>query len=261
MKRIDLNCDMGEIPEAIQDGTQESLMPSLTSVNIACGGHAGDPQTMKATIEQALRHNLDVGAHPGYPDRANFGRLELKMPPKMIANSVFEQVRTLAKIATECDARVTHVKPHGALYNQAAKNCEVAQAIADGIARWNRDVVLVGLAGSLMLDVFRDAGFRVAAEAFADRRYEPDGALRSRRFKDALIRDPAEAAQQALRIAERGTVIACDGTKIAANAQTICIHGDTPGAPAIAAAVAKALRQVGVELAGLSQLSREDAGS
>jgi UPF0271 protein len=261
MKRIDLNCDMGEMPEAISDGTQESLMPSLTSVNIACGGHAGDPQTMKATIEQALRWKVAVGAHPGYPDRANFGRLELKLPPEEISNFVFEQVRTLAEIASQCNARITHVKPHGALYNQAAKNRAAAQAIAVGVARWNRDVVLVGLAGSLMLDVFAEAGFRVAAEAFADRRYEPDGTLRSRRFEDALIRDPAETAQQALRIAERGTVIACDGTEIAANAQTICIHGDTPGAPAIAAAVAKALRQAGVELTGLSRLSNENARS
>jgi UPF0271 protein len=261
MRHIDLNCDMGEMPKAIKDGTQESLMPSLTSVNIACGGHAGDRQTMKATVEQALRYKVDVGAHPGYPDRANFGRVELNVPPKEISNSVFEQVHTLAEIAAQCNARVTHVKPHGELYNQAAKNRAVAHAIAEGVARWNRDVVLVGLAGSLMLDVFRHAGFRVAGEAFADRRYESDGSLRSRRFEDALIRDPAEAGQQASRIAERGSVIAGDGTEIAANAQTICIHGDTPGAPAIAAAVAKALRQAGVALTGLSQLSNEDAGS
>lgn len=255
---MDLNCDMGEVPEAIKDGTQESLMPSLTSVNIACGGHAGDLQTMKATIEQALRYKIDLGAHPGYPDRANFGRLESNLPPEEISNSVFEQVRALAEIAAQYNARVTHVKPHGALYNQAAKNRVVADAIAEGVARLNRDVVLVGLAGSLMLDVFRHAGFRVAAEAFADRRYEPDGTLRSRRFDDALLRDPAEAGQQALRIAERGSVIACNGAEIAANAQTICIHGDTPGAPAIAAAVAKALRQAGIALTALSHLAIAD---
>jgi 5-oxoprolinase (ATP-hydrolysing) subunit A len=261
MKRIDLNCDVGESAEAITDGIQESLMPSLTSVNIACGGYAGDSRTMKTTIEQALRWKLDIGAHPGYPDRANFGRLELKLPPEMISDSVFEQVRALAEVAAECGAIVTHVKPHGALYNQAAANRMVAQAIADGVARWNRDVALVGLAGSLMLDVFREAGFRVFAEAFADRRYDADGALRSRRFEDALIRDPAEAGQQALRIAERGTVLACDGSEIVANAQTICIHGDTPGAPAIAAAVAKTLRQAGVEPTALSRLSRNDSNS
>ena len=253
MKRVDLNCDMGEMPEAIADGTQESLMPSLTSVNIACGGHAGDSQTMKATIEQALRWRLALGAHPGYPDRANFGRLELDLPPEIIADSVFEQVRALAEVAAGCGACVMHVKPHGALYNQAVANRALAKAIADGVARWSRDVVLVGLAGSLMLDVFREAGFRVAAEAFADRRYEADGTLRSRKFEDALIRDPAEAGQQALQIAERGTVVACGGTEIVANAQTICIHGDTPGAPKIAAAVAQTLRQAGVELSALSR--------
>jgi len=253
MKRMDLNCDMGEVPKAISDGTQELLMASLTSVNIACGGHAGDSQTMKATIEQALRWRLDVGAHPGYADRANFGRLELQLPPRVIADSVFQQVQTFAAIAAECGARVTHVKAHGALYNQAARDRVVAGAIAEGVARWSRDVALVGLAGSLMLDVFREAGFRVAAEAFADRRYEADGSLRSRKCEDALIRDPAKAGQQALCIAERGTVVACGGAEVAANAQTICIHSDTPGAPAIAAAVAKTLRQAGVEVSALSR--------
>jgi 5-oxoprolinase (ATP-hydrolysing) subunit A len=222
-------------------------------VNIACGGHAGDSRTMKATIEQALRWKLDVGAHPGYADRANFGRVEIQLPPEEIADSVLEQVQTLAAIAEGCGARVTHVKPHGALYNQAARNRAVAGAIADGVGRWTRDVVLVGLAGSLMLDVFRAAGFRVAAEAFADRRYESDGSLRSRRFEDALICDPVEAGQQALRIAERGTAIACSGAEIATNAQTICIHGDTPGAAAIAAEVAKTLREAGVEIRALSR--------
>jgi UPF0271 protein len=258
MKRMDLNCDMGELTEAVSDGTQESLMASLTSVNIACGGHAGDAWTMKETIEQALRWKLDVGAHPGYADRANFGRMELQLTPEAIADSVFEQVRALAAIAAERAARVTHVKAHGALYNQAARDRAVAGAIADGVARWNRDVMLVGLAGSLMLDVFREAGFAVAAEAFADRRYEADGSLRARKFEDALIRDPAEAGLQALRIAERGRVIACDGSEVATNAQTICIHGDTPGAPAIAAAVAKALREAGVELGALSRGSRDE---
>ena len=253
MKRMDLNCDMGEISEDIADGTQESLMPSLTSVNIACGGHAGDSQTMKATIEQALRWRLALGAHPGFPDRANFGRVELSLPPEVIADSVFQQVRALADVAGGRGACVMHVKPHGALYNLAATNRAVAQAIAIGVARWSRDVALVGLAGSLMLDVFRECGFRVAAEAFADRRYEANGTLRSRKFEDALIRDPAEAGQQALQIAERGRVVACGGTEIVTNAQTICIHGDTPGGPKIAAAVAQTLRQAGVELSALSR--------
>jgi UPF0271 protein len=252
--KIDLNCDMGELPEAIADGTQEALMTSITSVNVACGGHAGDERTMKTTIEQALRWKLAIGAHPGYADRANFGRVELKLPAETIASSVFEQVRALAEIAAGCGARLAHVKPHGALYNQAVRNRELALAIAEGVARWGREVVLVGLAGSPMLYVFRKAGFAVAAEAFADRRYEPDGTLRSRKFEDALIRDPADAGRQAMSIVERGAVTACDGTEVCVDAQTICIHGDTPGAAKIAAAVARTLREAGVALCVLSQL-------
>jgi len=252
MKRIDLNCDMGELPEAIADGTQDALMPSFTSINIACGGHAGDAQSMNTTIEQALRWKLAVGAHPGYPDRANFGRLELSLSLEAIADSVYQQVRALAEIATKRGVRLTHVKPHGALYNQAVHNRELAQAIADGVIRWRRDVVLVGLAGSPMLDVFRDAGFHVAAEAFADRRYEADGTLRSRKHEDALIRDAAEASRQALSIAQKGTITACNGSEVTVAAQTICIHGDTPGAPQIAAAVYKSLREAGVALTALS---------
>jgi UPF0271 protein len=253
MKSIDLNCDMGELPEAIADGTQEALMPSITSVNVACGGHAGDEQTMKTTVEQALRWKLAIGAHPGYPDRANFGRLELKLPVEAIADTVFEQVRALAEIAAGCGVRLAHVKPHGALYNQAVRSRELAGAIAKGVGRWGRDVVLVGLAGSPMLEVFREAGFDVAAEAFADRRYEADGTLRARKFEDALIRDPEEAGRQALSIVERETVIACDGSEVAVNARTICIHGDSPGAPKIAAAVARRLREAGVTLCALSR--------
>lgn len=232
---IDLNCDMGEAPEAIADGTQESLMPSLTSVNIACGGHAGDEATMRATIEQTRRWRLAIGAHPGYPDRENFGRRELSLPPGEVEMAVFEQVRALARLAS-----LTHVKPHGALYNQAARDPALAQAIARGVSRFSKELVLVGLAGSSALEVYREAGFAVAAEAFADRRYEPDGTLRSRKFEDALIRDPDQAAGQALRIAREGA------------ARTICIHGDTPGAPKIAAAVARALREAGVELRPLA---------
>src|SRR6266849_3141576 len=193
MKSIDLNCDMGETPEHISDGTQEALMRSITSVNIACGGHAGDAQTMATTIQQALRYKLAIGAHPGYADRANFGRIELNLSPEEVADSVYAQVRTLAEVAARHHANITHVKPHGALYNQAVHNRELAQAIAEGVARWGRDVVLVGFAGSPMLHVFQDTGFAVAAEAFADRRYEPDGTLRSRKFEDALILNPDEA--------------------------------------------------------------------
>jgi 5-oxoprolinase (ATP-hydrolysing) subunit A len=259
MTRIDLNCDMGELPEAIADGTQEALLRSITSANVACGGHAGDERTMRTTVEQALRAGAAVGAHPGYPDRENFGRLELKMPLDAVTDAVREQVCTLARVAAACGAKLVHVKPHGALYNQAVRNRELAEAIAKGVTKavgtqtdgLGKDLVVVGLAGSPMLNVFRQAGFTVAAEAFADRRYEPDGTLRSRKFENALVRDPAEAAKQALSIAAHGIVTAHDGTAVKLSAQTICIHGDTPGAPQIAATVARTLRDAGVVLTPL----------
>jgi UPF0271 protein len=221
---MDINCDMGEgVPD------QEAMMPYLTSANIACGGHAGDEDTMRLTIQQAMRHGLKIGAHPGYFDKANFGRTEMMLPEEEIAMVVHAQCAVFGRIAEQCGATVTHVKPHGALYNQAVKSAMISRAIAEGVGRWRRDIAIMGLAGSLMLDIFREAGFRAMAEAFADRRYEADGTLRSRKFEDALIRDPLAAGEQTLRIAKEGI------------AATICIHGDTPGALNIAKEVARVL--------------------
>src|SRR5438270_13653563 len=246
MTCMDLNCDMSELPKAIADGTQQALLRSITSANVACAGHAGDEHTMRATIEQAVRAGVAVGAHPGYPDRENFGRLELKMLPQAVADSVYQQVRVLAEVAAKCGTKLVHVKPHGALYNQAVKNRELAEAIAQGVAKYSKKLCPKALDEWATRDVFREAGFAVAAEAFADRRYEPDGTLRSRKFENALIRDPAEAARQALSIALRGIVTAHDGTEVKLSAQTICIHGDTPGSVQIAASVARTLRDAGV---------------
>ena len=248
MKQVDLNCDLGELPEMLADGTQEALMLQITSANVACGGHAGDPRMMHETIEQALRANVAVGAHPGYEDRANFGRLELSLSPDEIAASVHKQLLALAAIAEACGAHIGHVKPHGALYNQAARDPEIAKAITAGVRRWRSDVVLVGLAGSRTLAEFSAAGFTVAAEAFADRRYEADGSLRPRKFRDALLSHPIEAAAQALRTVQQGNVVASNATVVALQADTICIHGDTPGAAKIAEAVRQALREAGIRL-------------
>jgi UPF0271 protein len=244
MNRLDVNCDMGEIVEHVSDGTQEALMRHVTSVNVACGGHAGDEAMMRATIGQAMRAGVAIGAHPGYEDRANFGRVELALSSEEIAASVERQVRALAAVAAECGATIAHVKPHGALYNQAVRNRVIARAVATGVARWRRDVSLVGLAGPAgvaMLSEFRDAGFTVWAEAFADRRYEADGTLRARRHDDALIHDPTEAAAQATRIAAGRGVVAAGGVVVPLEAQTICVHGDTPGAVEIARAVRVAI--------------------
>jgi UPF0271 protein len=257
MKRIDLNCDMGELPEALADGSQEALLRYVSSANIACGGHAGDERMMRTTIEQALRHGVSVGAHPGYEDRANFGRVELTLTPEEISESVLRQILALEKVALSCAARIIHVKPHGALYNRAVRDPATAHAIAEGVRRWRPDVTLVGLAGSVMLEEFRAAGFPVVAEAFADRRYEKDGSLRLRKFRDALLADPEEAADQALRIVQSGKVVAADGSVVHVHAQTICIHGDTPGAVKIAAAVHHHLERTGVKVETLNSSQAE----
>jgi UPF0271 protein len=224
--KIDLNCDMGELEDAQHEA---ALMESITSANIACGAHAGDEATMERTTRLALERGIRIGAHPGYPDRANFGRVEMPMSAAEIAATVCEQIERLDAVVRRLGGEIVHVKPHGALYNVAVRNETVARAIAAGIAQWNPKTTVFGLAGSPMLDWWRQMGFKVAAEGFADRRYEPDGTLRSRKFPDALITDPQAAAAQAVRLAREGV------------AQTICVHGDTPGAVEILKACRKAL--------------------
>ena len=252
MNSIDLNCDMGELPEAIADGSQEALMRYISSANIACGGHAGNLETMRLTIQQALRHNVAIGAHPGFEDPANFGRIEVQLDHEEIAASVQRQLVALDETASPLGARIAHVKAHGALYNQAARDRTIARAFAEGVRRWRTGVILIGLAGSVMLEEFRAAGFAVAAEAFADRRYEKDGSLRSRRFRDAVYSNPAQAADQALHIVQDGRVTAVDGTTVPLRAQTICIHGDTVGAAQIAAQVHQRLTSAGITIASLN---------
>ena len=224
---IDLNCDMGELEDAAHEA---ALMEFITSANIACGAHAGDDAIMERTARLAIERGVRVGAHPGYPDRANFGRIELKMTAAEIEASVLEQILRLEAIVRRLGGEVAYVKPHGALYNVAVHNAEVARAIGSGVARWNPQAPIFGLAASPMLDVWRSMGLTAAGEGFADRCYEPDGTLRSRKLPGALITDPAAAAEQALRLARGGTV------------ETICVHGDTPGAPRILKACRDALR-------------------
>jgi 5-oxoprolinase (ATP-hydrolysing) subunit A len=224
--KIDLNCDMGELEDAQHEA---ALMEQITSANIACGGHAGDLSTMERTTRLALERGVRIGAHPGYPDRANFGRIEMPLSSAEIEATVYEQIERLDAVVRRLGGEIVHVKAHGALYNVAVRNETVARAIGAGIARWNPRTTVFGLAGSPMLDWWREMAFPVAAEGFADRRYEPDGTLRSRKFPDALITDPQAAAAQAVRLAGEGI------------AQTICVHGDTPGAVDILKACRKAL--------------------
>ena len=248
MLRIDLNADVGEIPAALADGSEERLLRLVTSANIACGGHAGTDASMRAVVAIAERLGVAIGAHPSYPDVANFGRVEMQLTQVAIEQSVASQVEAL--IAT--GAAVRHVKPHGALYNVAAKNPDVAAAIAAGLRSWRDRIVLIGLAGSTMLEVWERAGFRVAGEGFADRAYEPDGTLRARRHPDALITDPGAAARQAVEIVENHRVMSVAGTPVEVSARTLCVHGDTPGALDIVQAIRAAFAARGIEVRPLA---------
>lgn len=245
---VDINCDMGERPEALFNGSEDLLMSFISSANIACGGHAGNEESMKKVIQLAKRHGVSIGAHPGYPDKENFGRVTMNFTPEEISSCVYEQVGAIARIAREFKYELVHVKPHGALYNRAVNDVTVAAAIADGVRKVSPDLILTGMAGSRMLDVWRRSGFKVAGEAFADRVYDPDGSLRSRQYSDALIIDPGKAAEQAVQLVVDKIVAACDGSRLRIEAQTICIHSDTPGAVEIVQEVRKRLEGAGVQV-------------
>ena len=249
--RIDLNADVGESLGPWPMGDDERLIPLVSSVNVACGAHAGDPLTIERTIRLALDHGVAVGAHPGYPDLVGFGRRDLDMTRAELLASIVYQVGAVEVVARSLGAELRHVKPHGALYNRAARDTAVAETIAKAIRRSAPDVVLVGLAGSALIDAGVDAGLQVASEAFADRAYEADGSLRSRRLEGALLATPAAAARQAVGIVRHGRVIAHNGASVAVRADTICIHGDTPGAAGYATAVRTALGKAGVTIAAL----------
>ena len=232
---IDLNSDMGE-----GVGEDDALLAVVSSANIACGMHAGDPSVMRRTVRAAKAAGVAIGAHPGFPDREGFGRRDLQMPPAEIEDSVIFQIAALAGIAAAEGAALAHVKPHGALYNMAAKDAAMADAIARAIAQVDPALVMVGLPTSALQRAAAKAGLRFAAEGFADRAYEADGSLVSRAKPGALITDPALAAEGAVRMAREGRVA------------TICIHSDTPHAAAIGASVRRALDEAGVRVAGFA---------
>ncbi|MGD0467408.1 MAG: 5-oxoprolinase subunit PxpA [Terriglobales bacterium] len=249
---IDINADLGECEELLANGTDFELMRYITSANVACGGHAGNEQSMRQTLSGARKLKVAVGAHPGYPDPANFGRVESTHSPLEIEGFVGRQIAALVKIAGSLDVRLAHVKPHGALYHAANTNREVALAIGRAVKAINPQLVMVGQAASSVLEVWHSMGLRFAAEAFADRAYEPDGTLRKRTLSGALLDDPARAAQQAVDIAVRHRVIASDGSELTVEANTICIHSDTPGSVAIAREVNRRLKAAGARVQGLS---------
>ena len=246
--RIDLNADLGE-----GGSGDAALLGIVTSANVACGFHAGDPAVMDRTVAAAARAGVALGAHPGYPDLRGFGRRPMSASPEEVETDVLYQVGALLAFARAHGARLVHVKPHGALYNQAALDEELARAVARGTARAGRDLILVGLAGSQAMRRAAEAeGLRFAAEAFADRAYNDDGTLRSRGLPGAVITDPETAARQAVAIARDGRVRSAEGAEVRLRADTLCVHGDTPGAVANARAVGQALRAAGIALKPLA---------
>lgn len=246
--QIDLNGDVGESFGAYEIGHDAALIPILTSVNIACGFHAGDPGVMRATVALAREHGTAAGAHPGFPDLVGFGRRELKATPREVEDLVAYQIGALAAIAAAQGVRLAHVKPHGALYNMAARDADLADAIARAIAAVDPSLALFGLPGSQSLEAAQRHKVRAVSEAFADRAYRRDGSLVPRNEPGAVIDDEQIVVTRAVAIARERMVIAADGTRVALDVQTICVHGDTPGAAVLASRIRKALNDAGVQV-------------
>lgn len=226
MYKVDLNCDMGESFGAYRIGCDEEILPYITSANIACGFHAGDPATMRKTVERALAHGVEIGAHPGLPDLNGFGRRDMAISPAEACDMVVYQIGALNGFLQAEGARMQHVKPHGALYNMAASRADLARAIAEAVYRVNPELILVGLAGSRLIEQGKEAGLRVRNEVFADRTYQQDGTLTPRTKPDALVTSDEQAVQQVIRMVKEGKVMTQQGIDIAIQAETVCIHGD-----------------------------------
>jgi UPF0271 protein len=254
--KIDMNCDMGESFGAYKLGLDEEVIKYITSANIACGYHAGDPFVMEQTISLAKNHGVSVGAHPGFPDLMGFGRRNIDATLDEIKGYVIYQIGALQAFAKAQGLKVEHVKPHGALYLMAVEDEKISEAIVEAIASLDKDLIFVALAGSkgeMMTKIGERIGLRVAYEAFPDRAYTPEGTLVSRRQPGAVIKDPDVVAQRALMMAKEGKVVAIDGTDIPFRPETLCVHGDTPGAVNLVRKIRETLMASGVEVLPLSR--------
>jgi UPF0271 protein len=249
MLAIDLNCDMGESFGPWRMGADEQVMPNITSANIACGAHAGDPQVMRRTVRLAVQHDVGVGAHPGFPDLQGFGRRDIRADPSEMEDSVLAQVGALAALARAEGAALRHVKAHGALYTMANRDATLAGAVARAIRAFDPSLVMFVLPGTEMERAGRDAGLRIALEGFADRAYEPDGSLTPRSRPGAVIHDPDAVVQRGIRMVRDGVVLTTDGREIAMKIDTICVHGDTVGAPELTRQLREGLESAGIRIA------------
>ncbi|MFQ1062653.1 LamB/YcsF family protein [Bordetella trematum] len=243
---LDLNCDMGESYGAWRMGDDAAVLPLVSSANIACGFHGGDPGTMRQTVALALQHGVALGAHPSLPDLAGFGRRVMQLSPQEAYDAVVYQIGALAGVAASQGARLHHVKAHGALYNMAARDPALARAICAAVRDVDPGLVLYGLAGSAWIEQGHAAGLRVAQEVFADRSYQDDGSLTARQQPGAMITDPAQAVAQVLQMVREGSVTSVSGKTVRLQADTLCIHGDQPGAADFARAIRQALQNAGI---------------
>jgi UPF0271 protein len=250
--RIDLNADLGEGFGVWRLGDDEALLELVSSANVACGFHAGDPATMRRVCARAAARGVAVGAQVSYRDLAGFGRRFLDVEPAELTDDLLYQLAALDGIARVSGTRVSYVKPHGALYNAAVTHTGHAQAVVDAVVGYDRRLPVLGLPGSELLRSAEAAGMRPVAEGFADRGYTPGGSLVPRREPGALVEDPALVAERAVRMATDGVVVAVDGTRLLMPVESICVHGDTPGAVAMAGAVRDALQAAGVALASFA---------
>lgn len=253
MRTLDLNCDMGEGFGAWSMGDDAALLEHVTSANIACGFHAGDPRSMRRTVALAIQKKVAIGAHPSLPDLQGFGRRSMSVNADEVRDLVIYQIGALDAFARALGGRLTHVKPHGALYNMAARDRSLARAIAEAVKAFDATLILFGLSGSELPRAGQAAGLRVASEVFADRAYLSDGSLAPRSRPDAMIRDVATALAQVRRMIRDGCVRSVDNIDVPIHADTLCIHGDQPGAVEFARQIRAALEADGIQIARLSR--------
>lgn len=251
--RVDLNCDMGESFSTYKLGLDEEAIKYISSANIACGFHAGDPQVMARTVDLALAHGVAPGAHPSYPDLLGFGRRKMEATADEIRNYVIYQVGALQAFAGSRGVRLQHVKPHGALYNTAAVDKKVARALAEAIYSLDKDLILMVLAGAETENAARTIGLRYAREVFADRNYNCDGTLVCRSHPRSVIANPAEAAARMVEIITSGRIKAIDGTSFPVEVDSICVHGDTPGAVEHIISLRRSLEETGITVLSMSK--------
>jgi UPF0271 protein len=247
--KIDINCDMGESFGAYRIGEDEKIIKFISSANIAAGFHAGDPLVLARTVALAKSNGVAVGAHPGYPDLLGFGRRNLETAPGEIKSYVLYQIGATEAFARAAGMKLQHVKPHGALYNHAAKTEKAAAEIIEAVKGFNPELILFALAGSLFVEMARAAGLRVIPEAFPDRAYTKNGQLAPRSMEGAVIHDPAKVRERVVKLVKTGKLVSIEGEEISLDAQTLCVHGDNPGASEVARSIRESLEGAGITVA------------